>query len=44
MVGTVSSLDGVGWMNRFQGPGESPDNRGDGSGVTSPIADITGLG
>lgn len=33
-----------GRANLLQGPGESPDRRGDGSGVTSPIADMIGLG
>lgn len=27
----------------FHGPGECEDRRGEGRGVTSPIADITGL-
>lgn len=31
-------------LSLFQGPGESPDIRGLGSGVTSPMADIIGLG
>jgi len=28
----------------FHGPGESPHSSGEGSGVTSPMADIRGLG
>lgn len=31
-------------LSRFHGPGESAESRGLGSGVTSPIAEIIGLG
>lgn len=40
----ISSRDGGRALRSFQGPGESPDRRGDGKGVTSPRADMTGLG
>ena len=30
-------------MRRLQGPGESPESNGEGSGVRSPIAVMTGL-
>lgn len=39
-----ASLEGGRPWRRFHGPGESPDSKGDGSGVTSPIAVIMGLG
>lgn len=38
------SLEGGRPCSRFQGPGESPDSNGDGSGVKSPIAVMIGLG
>jgi hypothetical protein len=38
---TVLSRDDV---RRFHGPGESVARRGDGSGVMSPMAEMTGLG
>lgn len=38
-----SSLDGGRALRRFQGPGESPESSGDGSGVRSPMAVMTGL-
>jgi len=37
------SLDG-GRASFFHGPGESPDSNGEGSGVTSPMAVMVGLG
>ena len=39
----IASLDD-GRSSLRQGPGESPDSSGDGSGVTSPIAVMMGLG
>lgn len=45
MVGREeASLEGGRAWSLFQGPGESPDISGDGSGVTSPMAVIIGLG
>lgn len=41
--GVSASLDGF-LPNFFHGPGESPASRGDGRGVTSPIAVMIGLG
>lgn len=38
------SLEGGRAWSLLQGPGESPDIKGDGNGVTSPMAVIMGLG
>ena len=38
------SRDGGRAPSRFHGPGESLESNGEGRGVTSPMADITGLG
>lgn len=42
-VGWTSSLEGGRPLRRFQGPGESPESSGEGSGVRSPMAVMTGL-
>jgi hypothetical protein len=38
VIGILSSLELGREVSRFQGPGESPDMRGEGRGVTSAIA------
>lgn len=44
MVGRLISLDGGLAPSLLQGPGESPNNNGEGNGVRSPIAAMMGLG
>jgi hypothetical protein len=43
IVGRLVSLEG-GLASLLHGPGESPNNNGEGKGVRSPIAAMTGLG